>query len=344
MDLRDDTLSSQESGAPVIAHEWSPASEASVGRRSRETVLSYGGFAGLLGAASAGSGAAVRLDARDWNRGAIDPLRLDERVDGLAAGGLFHLVLAGSPGELRRARGEVALRCQRWKGRRNRASMGEGFGRVLRRHRAIHDLDRPLVRADYRHALDTWQWVLRLEPGASLAVQIAALFHDVERLTSEADARPGEAGTGGDGGYGAYKLRHAQASAAVAREALAEVPVPPGTARAAAELIAAHDRPGGVQGLARQRSGRPGEGELALLEDADALSFLTLNALGYRAYHGSERAVRKTAWTLRRLSRRGWRQLGGASLDPDVAALVRRATDESVLPQEEGATPQEVPS
>ncbi|MFP3940010.1 MAG: DUF4202 family protein [Thermoanaerobaculia bacterium] len=339
MDLLDDIHSPEEFTPPAIAHGWSPAPEVTTGRRSRETVLSYGGFAGLLGAASAASGVAVRLDARDWNRGAIDPLRLDERVDRLAAGGPFHLVLAGSPGELRRARGEVALRCQRWKGRRNRASMGEGFGRVLRRHRAIHDLDRPLVRADYRHALDTWQWVLRLEPGASLAVQVAALFHDVERLDSEADERSGEAGS--DDGYGAYKTRHAQASAAAAREALAEVPVLPGTARAAAELIAAHDRPGGVQGLARQRSGRPGEGELALLEDADALSFLTLNALGYRAYHGPERAVRKTAWTLRRLSRRGWRHLEGASIDPDVAALVRRATDEAVLPREEGA--QEVP-
>lgn len=333
---RDETHPSEGAAGPVIAHGWSPVPELDSGRRSRESVLGYGGLAGLLGTAAAGGGAGVRLDARDWNRGAIDPLRLDERVDRLAAGGPFHLVLAGAPGELRRARGEVALRCQRWKGRRNRASMGEGFGRVLRRHRAIHDLDRPLVRADYRHALDTWQWVLRLEPGASLAVQIAALFHDVERLASEADARP-ESGADGDGegGYGTYKARHARASATAAREALAELPVPPGTARAAVELIAAHDRPGGVEGLARQRSGRPGQGELALLEDADALSFLTLNALGYRGYHGPERAARKTAWTLRRLSSRGWRHLGGASLDPGVAALVRRATEEAVLPREE---------
>lgn len=337
-----DEIHRAEEPGSLAAPGWSTASEATPGRRTREAVLRYGGLAGLLGTASAGSSAAVRLDARDWNRGAIDPLRLDERVDRLAAGGAFHLVLAGAPGELRRARGEVALRCQRWKGRRNRSSMGEGFGRILRRHRAIHDLDLPLVRADYRHALDAWQWILRLDPGASLAVQIAALFHDVERLASEPEERP-ERGGGGGEVYSRTKARHARASAAVAREALAELPVPPGTARAAVELIAAHDRPGGVEGLARDRSGRPGEGELALLEDADALSFLTLNAIGYRAYHGHERAARKTAWTLRRLSRRGWRHLGGASLDPDVAALVRRATEASLLP-EPGAEGEEVPS
>ena len=49
----------------------------------------------------------------------------------------------------------------------------------------VDDIVQDAVRRD--HALDVWQWVLRLSPSAGLAVQLAALFHDVGRLLSEVD-------------------------------------------------------------------------------------------------------------------------------------------------------------
>ncbi len=72
---------------------------------------------------------------------------------------------------------------------RNERSSDERFAEILRRHRQLHDLDKPLVKADFDHALDVWQWTLRLRPQSSLPLQVAALFHDIERLVSEADVR-----------------------------------------------------------------------------------------------------------------------------------------------------------
>lgn len=79
---------------------------------------------------------------------------------------------------------------------------GRGRTRLLRRHRSLHPADKPLVRADYRHALDVWQWVLRLDPEAGGAVQIAALFHDVERIFTEAESRSEQAVSALDRGIG----------------------------------------------------------------------------------------------------------------------------------------------
>src|SRR5690606_11994060 len=70
---------------------------------------------------------------------------------------------------------QAVRRYQRWFARRNGHSQGSRFDEVLRRHRALHDLDKPLVRADYDHALDVWQWLLTLAPHATLPLQAAAL-------------------------------------------------------------------------------------------------------------------------------------------------------------------------
>jgi hypothetical protein len=98
----------------------------------------------------------------------------------------------------------VLNRCQRVIGRRNQHSQGPMFDRILRRHREMHDLSTQRLRADYNHALDTWQWTLRLKPSAWSGVQIAALFHDVGRVMSVSLPRwsgdrvedPGDVGRG----------------------------------------------------------------------------------------------------------------------------------------------------
>src|SRR5205814_582070 len=83
------------------------------------------------------------------------------------------------------------------------------FDKVLARHCELHDMNKPLVAADFDHARDTWRWVLRLAPHASLAVQVAALFHDVERLASESEARIEHRAAD----YEAFKKAHAAAGA-----------------------------------------------------------------------------------------------------------------------------------
>jgi hypothetical protein len=195
---------------------------------------------------------------------------------------------------------------------------------ILARHDALYeaaDLTRPLVRADRAHARDAWRWLLRLDGAAGLAPQIAALFHDVERLESEADRRRDHL-HGGD--YQAYKDAHARAGAAITARALAGLvglDLDGDTLAAALRLIAAHERTTPRAGDAAP----PDREALTLVNDADALSFFSLNASGFLDYFGPSHTRSKIAWTLARMSPRARRWLPVIALRPDVATLVAEA-------------------
>lgn len=272
-------------------------------------------FPGLDGLASQAPLSRLPLSAADWLRGEADLIRLDEQADELAARGPFEVELAGEGADLSVAE-EVALHLQRWSGHRNTVSREAAFSALLLAHRDLHPLEKPLVRADYRHALDVWQWVLRLDPDAGAALQAAALFHDVERIFTEADSRREKAVASQD--YDAFKARHAEESARVTDEILGGHGFPSEVRRHAAELIAGHDRPD----LAA-------DPDSAVLNDADALSYFSLNSPGYLAYFGEEPARRKIAWTLRRLSPRGRRWLARLRLPRPVAALLPESAAET---------------
>ena len=99
--------------------------------------------------------------------------------------------------------------------------------RVLRRHAALHDVEKPLVAADLDHAIDTWQWMLRLDPGASLRGAAGRAFHDVERLESEAGLRVEQHAPD----YAAFKDSHAARGARAHREVLQDAGVDRGWLR-----------------------------------------------------------------------------------------------------------------
>lgn len=256
------------------------------------------------------------LWAAEWDKPSFDFWSFDARMDELAeqAGNGPFLLYIGS--DLERMPGlvlEVLTRCQRLAGRRNAASACAAFDGILERHRALHDLGKPLVLADYRHALDVWQWVLRLEPEAGLAVQLAALFHDVERLASEAEERIEHRAAD----YRAFKGEHARTGAALTEKILAGLPlggIDPETRRQAARLVAAHERP--------PSPGDPDAADLALLNEADALSFFSLNSSGYWDYYGPEATRRKVAYTLERLRPEGRRRLRQMRLRPQVERIL----------------------
>jgi predicted metal-dependent HD superfamily phosphohydrolase len=195
--------------------------------------------------------------------------------------------------------------------RRNGAIPDEVLTRLLARLRDLHPADKPLVQADYLHALDAWQWTLRLDPGAGAAVQIAALFHDVERIFTEAESRSEQNVSDYDG----YKARHAARSAWITAALLREEKIDSALAERVVALIAGHDQHGRVEG----------DSDAVLLEDADALSFFSLNSPGYLGYYGEEQTRRKVEWTFARLSHRGREALAGLELPPEVAVLLPTA-------------------
>jgi hypothetical protein len=100
----------------------------------------------------------------------------------------------------------------------------------------------------------------------------------------------------------------------MADETLDEAGVDELTRRRAARLIAGHERP--------PAPGDPDAADLALLNDADALSFFSLNSPGYMDYFGPEAARRKVSYTLARLRPAARRRLSHIRLRPDVAALL----------------------
>lgn len=244
------------------------------------------------------------LSASEWERPDFDSWSFDCRLDALASEP-FTMIVADDDGGRAALPLEVLNRCQRLIGRRNRHSQGQTFDLVLRRHCALHDLDKPLVRADYNHALDVWQWVVRLDSDAPEAVQLAALFHDVERLVSEADVRVEHLASD----YQSFKDAHARRGAELADEVLASAGVAASVRARVAELVAHHERPSDDR-------------ELALLNDADALSFFSLNSDGYASYFGREQTAKKVAYTWNRLSAPARERLATVRLRVDVRGMV----------------------
>lgn len=244
------------------------------------------------------------LHSSQWASTDFDFWSFDCAVDELAQTP-FTLTLADD-----RAHGtafplEVLIRCQRAVGRRNRHSQSRQFDRVLLAHRALHDLDKPLVRADYNHALDVWQWILRLDPAASPALQYAALFHDVERLVSEADVRVEQHAID----YQQFKDEHARKGAVIAQQVLRGAAISAEVVDRAAAIIVAHEH-------------RSDDAEVAMLNDADALSFFSLNSSGYAHYFDAEQTRKKIAWTWNRMSNAARARTKSMRLREDVRALL----------------------
>ncbi|HYL05861.1 MAG TPA: hypothetical protein VE075_07465 [Thermoanaerobaculia bacterium] len=214
--------------------------------------------------------------------------RYAEALAADAAGAAFEIRLSGETGRLAPAARQIALRCQRLAGRRNAASSGEAFDRVLASHRRLRDLPLPSAAAVYAHALDTWQWLLRLDPEASLALQLAALFHE-----ADGPSQP-------DGRNGAW----------MTDELLAEAGLDLATRVRVHRLIAGREAP-----------------DRALLDEADALSWFSLGSPGCRCELGADSAARRVAGALARLSpvSRAW--LRGLRLRGEVARLASLGAD-----------------
>jgi hypothetical protein len=261
-----------------------------------------------LGEISVAAGVVV-VPAVVWRAASFDPLSLDEAV--ARAGDTFSLRLLdelGGRGDLVETALQLVTRCQRHLGGRNRHSATPLFDAILARHRALHDLHLPLVAADHAHALDTWRWVLRLDPEASAALQVAALFHDVERLESESTVRVEQHAPD----YAAFKAAHAAVGADMVAAVIEAEGAPGALAERVAELVATHERP-------------DRDPEKALLNEADALSFFSLNAPGFLRHYGPEHTAKKVAYTAARLGTRGRRALAGIRHHADIAAMLAKA-------------------
>ena len=246
------------------------------------------------------------IDDFAW-RGAFEFGRFDEA---LAATPLAPLVVRGAD-----AAGvgvEVMARYQRLILRRNEASSTSLFDAVLHVHARLFDEAVPSARLDHEHALDAWQWMLRLDPLAGLVPQLAALFHDVDRLGLEPQERlehrarrlldPSDPAR--DAGWAREPRRPASLVHATLRSA--------GVERVEAERVC--DLACGTSLLER---------EATLLDDADGLSFLSLMTAPYADYFGLAQMRRKVTFTLNRLGNAARSKVALLRLRPDVHRLLQ---------------------
>lgn len=247
------------------------------------------------------------IAAAAWRGDGFDFWGFDRHVDELVARGAA-LAISAPGADARAVVREILTRAQRVVARRNAATAGPWFDRVLAAHRELHDCEKPLVRADLDHALDAWQWTLRLDAEAPAAVQLAALLHDIERLTSEAGARVEHRAID----YQAFKDAHAREGGRLARALLERAGVDHGLATEVAALVAIHERAGGGAAL-------------HAVNDADALSFFSFNSPGYLAYFGSEQSAKKVAYTLARMSIGARRELAWLRIPREVRLCIERA-------------------
>lgn len=252
----------------------------------------------------AGRGTPMRVALARWSAIDCDPATLDRHLHALCAPVDLHLVAGSADDE--RAALEVLTRAQVFLPAGPPERDGGPLDRVRKLHRRLHDLGKPLVAADYWHAHDTHRWVLRLRPTASVALQIAALFHDAERLLSEADVRVEQHAAD----YQAFKNAHARTGARLLCEWLGELGLDEALVHRAAALVADHER-------------HAHDAEAQALADADALSFFSLNSPGFLDYYGPEHTARKVAYTLGRLSPGERWRLSWIKLRADVAEIVR---------------------
>ena len=141
------------------------------------------------------------------------------------------------------------------------------------------------VPEDSRHADNTLEWLLRLEPHADDALQLAALAHDIDRAIVELKVK-----RAGFDDYDAFKAAHARNGAEILRPILTECGVERHIVDEACRLVEVHEVGGDFRS--------------DLLKDADSISYFDVNLPFYYRREGWNEAKRRSSWGYRRLSPR----------------------------------------
>jgi len=162
------------------------------------------------------------------------------------------------------------------------------------------------VPEDPRHAENTLHWLLRLDPSADPALQLAALAHDIDRASPEKIRRERF------DDYDTFKTAHAEHGARILAPLLEACGVAPEITREACRLVRYHET--------------GGDPRADLLRDADSLSYFDVNLPLYHAREGDEETLRRCIWGIRRLSPRA-RTLLERMVQPDehLRRIVARA-------------------
>ena len=139
------------------------------------------------------------------------------------------------------------------------------------------------VPEDPCHADNTLEWLLRLEPDASEALQLAALAHDIDRAIERIKVKRANFDH-----YDAFKAAHARNSAEILRPILTACGVERNIVEEACRLVEFHEV--------------GGDPDSDLLKDADSISFFDVNLPLYFQREGWDETKRRSYWGYHRLT------------------------------------------
>jgi hypothetical protein len=137
-------------------------------------------------------------------------------------------------------------------------------------------------KTEYGHSQSVWQWVLKLKPDADIALQIAALGHDIDRSFEDYRKMKAKYAT-----YDEYKKAHALLSAQITCDILKKHNFDRAMIEKVKHLIENHEI--------------GGEGDVAILTEADSMTFFN-NLQHYRDTHTEKETIDKIKFMYNRLS------------------------------------------
>jgi len=136
---------------------------------------------------------------------------------------------------------------------------------------------------DSEHSKNTRAWVLKLKPEADIALQIAALGHDIERSIKELKIKR-ENYTD----YNEFKMAHARNSAKVLYDLLSKYDLNQTIRDKVSNLVTHHEF-----------GGNP---EADILKDADSISYFDVNLPFYFQRNSKGETAFRIMWGYQRLS------------------------------------------
>ncbi len=165
------------------------------------------------------------------------------------------------------------------------------------------------VPEDPGHADNTLEWLLRLEPDAGEALQLAALAHDIDRAIEEIKVKRADFND-----YDAFKAAHARHGAALLRPILIACDVAHDIVDEACRLVVVHEV--------------GGDADSDLLKDADSISYFDVNLPLYFQREGWDETQRRSLWGYRRLTPRAQEIVKGIEYEEeDLISLMKTVFD-----------------
>jgi len=139
------------------------------------------------------------------------------------------------------------------------------------------------VPEDPVHSKNTLKWVLKLKPNADVALQIAALGHDIERAIEEKKVKRKDFES-----YNEFKKEHAVSSVKILERIMMDCGVNKDLIEDVCSLVIHHEV--------------GGDGRSNILKDADSLSFLDVNLPYYFSRNDVEETRKRILWSYQRLT------------------------------------------